>query len=306
MVIDLLAESLEDILTSRGTPFSMKTVLMLADQMLSRLEWLHKHHIMHRDIKPDNFMLGTGGLASRVYLIDFGLSKRFEDSRTRAHIPFVTGKNLTGTARYASINAMRGCEQSRRDDLEAVGYVWIYLLKATLPWQGIPAKTQKEKLERILLVKSETSIETLCEGLPEEFADFFTKVKQLEFEEEPEYSDYRKAFRQLFLRQGYVYDGVYDWTGEGVQGETKGRAGDGTGSADMAPAPRIAKRPHVMLVPPGTAKAILPVLPVLPSAQWQQPQGASRRYGYPSKTPQISPRPAPEVRTRVVLPVLVH
>ena len=110
---------------------------MLADQMITRLEFIHSQNFLHRDMKPDNFLMGTGSKKGQVYLIDFGLSKRYRDAKTGEHIPYRDGKSLTGTARYASVNTHVGVEQSRRDDLEAVGYILIYFLKGVLPWQGL-------------------------------------------------------------------------------------------------------------------------------------------------------------------------
>lgn len=106
---------------------------MLADQMIQRIEYVHSRHFLHRDIKPDNFLIGTGKRAHKLYIIDFGLAKRYIQKDGK-HIPYKENKNLTGTARYASINTHLGIEQGRRDDLESVGYVMMYFLKGQLPW----------------------------------------------------------------------------------------------------------------------------------------------------------------------------
>lgn len=134
MVMEMLGKSLEDLFQSCARKFSLKTVCMLADQMLTRLEYLHSQSFIHRDMKPDNFMMGQQMKRTQVYLIDFGLSKRFRDVKHGEHIRYRDGKSLTGTARYASVNTHMGVEQARRDDVEALGYILIYFLKGQLPW----------------------------------------------------------------------------------------------------------------------------------------------------------------------------
>lgn len=145
-------------------------------------------------------------------MIDFGLSKKFRDPQTLQHIAFSDGKSLTGTARYASISALRGFEQSRRDDLEALGYVFVYLLKGSLPWMGLAVKDRGRKYEKILQVKERTTLLTLCRGLPEEFIEYFQIVRALKFQEEPDYLELKNLMRSTFLRKGYVYDYQYDWS----------------------------------------------------------------------------------------------
>ena len=127
---------------------------------------MHSRHLIHRDVKPDNFLIGKGKNKNQVYVIDFGLAKRFRDPKTGDHIPYKDGKSLTGTARYASIYTHLGIEQSRRDDLEAIGYVLMYLNTGSLPWQGLKAKTQKEKYQKIMEKKISTSLEELCKDFP--------------------------------------------------------------------------------------------------------------------------------------------
>ncbi|KAL5016865.1 hypothetical protein ScPMuIL_006454 [Solemya velum] len=212
LVMDLLGPSLEDLFNFCSRKFSMKTVLMMADQMINRIEYVHNKYFIHRDIKPDNFLMGIGRHCNKVFLIDFGLAKKFCDTRTRQHIPYREGKNLTGTARYASINSHLGIEQSRRDDMESLGYVLMYFNRGTLPWQGLKAATKKQKYEKISEKKVSTPVEVLCKGFPAEFVMYLNYCRGLRFEEAPDYMYLRQLFRILFRTLNFQYDYVFDWT----------------------------------------------------------------------------------------------
>ena len=168
---------------------------------ISRIEYVHSKCFIHRDIKPDNFLMGLGKRANQVNIIDFGLAKKYRDPKTHIHIPYRENKNLTGTARYASINTHLGIEQSRRDDIESLGYVLLYFLRGSLPWQGLKAATKKQKYEKISEKKMSTPIESLCRGFPIEFNTYFQYCRSLRFDDKPDYSYLRKLFRDLFCRE---------------------------------------------------------------------------------------------------------
>lgn len=211
MVMELLGQNLEDLFNFCTRNFTLKTILLIAIQLIERIKHVHDNHYVHRDIKPENFLVGKGPTEQTIYIIDFGLAKRYRDEHTRIHIPLKENRNLTGTARYASCNAHNGFEQSRRDDLESIGYVLLYFLKGKLPWQSLKCKDKAEKYQKIKEIKMSFTPEKLCEGLPVEFAKYIEFVKKLSFEEEPEYKKYISMFNELFKSKDYECDYLYDW-----------------------------------------------------------------------------------------------
>lgn len=215
LIMDLLGPSIASLFGKCGHRLSLKTVLMITDQLLTRIEYIHNKSMIHRDIKPDNFVIGgQGGTANQISMIDMGLAKNYRNPDSCEHVVLADGKAFVGTARYASLGAHAGTEQGRRDDLESIAYVLVYLLRGTLPWMGVRAENRKKKREQIGIKKAETAIADLCEGLPEEFARFLTIVRDLEFDRRPDYADYRNMFKDLFIREGFVYDYKYDWCRE--------------------------------------------------------------------------------------------
>lgn len=199
LVMELLGKSLSDLFSHMQKRFSLETVCILANDMIRLIEYVHEKKILHRDIKPDNFMMGRGDKEDTLYLIDFGLAKKYITSNG-SHIPMKTGKSITGTARYCSVYTHQGLEQSRRDDLESIGYVLMFFLRGNLPWQGVKVKDGEKHYEKIGNVKMNTSVDELCENYPEELKYYFNYVKQLEFEEEPNYNFLLELFEGILTK----------------------------------------------------------------------------------------------------------
>lgn len=164
---------------------------------------------MCSDIKPDNFLIGIKD-PTLIHVIDFGLSIRYRNTVTKEHIPCGTNKPMIGTARYASLNAHHGLELSRRDDLESIGYLLVYFIKGSLPWQSNPNE-EPLSLEEIFAIKENTPVSLLCDKLPPVFAHYITACRQTEFEAKPFYSSFIKQFQETFIDMGYKHDGLYDW-----------------------------------------------------------------------------------------------
>ncbi|CAD8137730.1 unnamed protein product [Paramecium pentaurelia] len=219
IVMDLLGPSLEELFNKHHRKLSLKSVLMLADQLIQRIEYIHSKQFIHRDIKPDNFLVGVDSKSSRLYIVDFGLAKRYITKE--GHIPYKEGKSLTGTARYASINTHVGLEQSRRDDLESLGYVLMYLLRGQLPWQNMKAFNQKEKYQKIMEKKQETTPEQLCKGFPNELTQYLQYCRNLKFEDKPDYNYIRNLFKEAFRKQGYEWDYKFEWIKDEILKEDK-------------------------------------------------------------------------------------
>ena len=204
LVMDLLGLNLEQLFIECKKKFSLKTVLMLADQILELIELMHKKKYLHRDIKPNNFLVGSGKSFRKIFLIDFGLSKCFIQKNEK-HIPYNEESNIKGTLQYASIWSHSYMEKGRRDDLESIGYMLIYLLRGSLPWQNLNDSLEiKEK-------KIET-IQNLGDGFPYEFTEFLRYSRSLIFDQEPDYLYLKKLFQDLFVRSGFEMDYIYDWS----------------------------------------------------------------------------------------------
>ncbi|OQV13083.1 Casein kinase I isoform gamma-1 [Hypsibius exemplaris] len=218
LVMDLLGPNVEDLLQACGGTFSLKTTCMLACQLLSRMEYLHSKGILYRDIKSENFLIGRRKTKQEdvLHVVDFGLSKEFINPVSKQHIPFNVKKGSVGTPRYMSINALQHHEQGRRDDLEALSYLFLYLYFGQLPWQGLPGSTFAEKCKRILEKKLKLSVDEVCRDAPAEFARFMKYARNLDYEAQPDYKFCRQLFLDMLKHEHLAYDNVYDWSGDHI------------------------------------------------------------------------------------------
>jgi len=213
MIMDLLGPSLEKLYTSCSRRFDIKTVCMIGIQLINRIECLHSEGFLHRDIKPDNFLIGSDDRSSKdgsvIHMIDLGLTKLYRPHGK--HIPFQDGKRLTGTPRYASVNTHKGIEQSRRDDCESMCYLLIYLLLGRLPWQGLKGSNNVKKYQNIQNAKISITPEELCKDLAPEFAELLTHSRELKFEEEPNYRYMKKLMQLCCKREAHKIDWRFSW-----------------------------------------------------------------------------------------------
>eukprot|EP00928_Gymnodinium_smaydae_P097477 TRINITY_DN8842_c0_g1_i1.p1 TRINITY_DN8842_c0_g1~~TRINITY_DN8842_c0_g1_i1.p1 ORF type:complete len:313 (+),score=23.50 TRINITY_DN8842_c0_g1_i1:139-1077(+) len=200
LVIELCGMSMQTILNVSNSLFGIRETINLGIEVVCRLESLHSIGYIHRDVTPANLLSATTCACTRVYLVDFGFATRFQESKTKTHKQFEEGKRFVGTPRFASVNAHLGIRQSRRDDLQALGYVLVYLAKGTLPWSHLMG-TAKEVRAKILQMKQSISVETLCHGLPACFSAYMRYCQSLEFEETPDYDHLRRLLSEGLAEQ---------------------------------------------------------------------------------------------------------
>lgn len=223
IAMSLLGKDLASLVKAQKK-FSIKTIVMLADQLISMLELIHGKGIIHRDIKPENILMGKGKEANFVYIIDFGISKIYRDSQGR-HIIYRENKPFIGTTRYASISSHLGRELSRKDDLESLGYVLVFLLRGSLPWQNLGV-SESEKTKTVGKLKMKITNEELCKDLPNEFIKYFEYVKKLTFKQTPDYRFLRSLFAKISKDRNFTIDWLWDWVDPDSYAKNS-RQGDG-------------------------------------------------------------------------------
>ena len=212
LVMELLGPSLDKIIQSLPVQkMTLRCVCNIGYQMINIFESLHNQNIIHRDVKPGNIAIGIGKKHKFLYLIDFGLSIKYRSSSTKKHLPFEQGKKLVGNARYSSINALEGGSQSRRDDLESLGYVLIYFCLGRLPWQGKVSHSKEDKYYKIRELKKTITPAELCENLPPQFEEYIKYIRNLEYEAEPDYNYLKNLFMAVLKKNNWEFDYYYDW-----------------------------------------------------------------------------------------------
>ncbi|KAL7781162.1 casein kinase 1 [Trichoderma afarasin] len=211
MVYELLGPSLQTLFYRCGKKFSLKTTLMLADQLLERLELFDSHKIVHRDIKPDNFVMGFGKENGKmVYILDLGLVGEYTKDEEVVVAPSYA---FCGTYYWAPIAAHLNRSQSPKDDLESLAYMLIYFASGSLPWQGYANEKENTAAldQRVTRLKLGLPIKQICRGLPSPFARHLMYARSSRYNHKPKYAELRAMYRRLMKRLGYKYDGVYDW-----------------------------------------------------------------------------------------------
>ncbi|OHT01917.1 Casein kinase I [Tritrichomonas foetus] len=204
LVTQLLGKPLSNLFIEQKQTFSLKTIIMIADQVLERLEFLYNKSIVHGRISPEHILIERNpcqNVPSLLYLVNFCHGERFKEC-LGFNNNILSERKGYGPEEFLSIRALCKEDLSPADDLESLAYMLIYFYNKELPWSNC---------DNSLDSKVSISVDTLCAGMPKEFAYFLKTVKNLSPGEAPNYQEYRKIFRQLLERSGIAYDGLFDW-----------------------------------------------------------------------------------------------
>jgi len=212
LILELLGKNLEVLNQDYERKFSLKTIFSIGYQMIKRIKKLHCRHLIHRDLKPENFLIGNlKENEGTIYLVDFGLSKRFRNEKTGEHIAYKDNRPFIGNARFSSIYTHLGIEQSRRDDLISLSYIMLYFCKGSLPWQGIKCQTMEEKNSQVLMKKLSLSAEEIFSGAPSELLEFHNYCIALQFDEKPDYNYLKSLFLSVSKKENFVIEKNLEW-----------------------------------------------------------------------------------------------
>ena len=212
----LLGLSLTQLFIKNFGKLKLKDIALISIQLLERIKYIHSKNIIHCDICPNNFVLGVGRFQNIIYMTHFNSAKSYIDKNTLEHIKikYKASNKFTGNYIFASVNALRGLELSRRDDLESFGYILIYFLKGSLPWEHTKSLNISEQIRKIYQIKKNYNLSILCDGIPEEFKLFLNYVKSLSFQEEPDYNYCFSLFYGIFKNMNILNDGIFSWNQE--------------------------------------------------------------------------------------------
>ena len=222
IIMEMLGPSLIDLQSSvkysaKKKGFSMKTVARIGLQMISRLEFMHGHGVVHRDVKPDNMLMGRGTCCNTVFLIDYGLYAPWMHSDSGHHFDAkpvlpAANKSITGTHRYCSVNVHQGQVYSRRDDLISLCYSLVYMHTSWLPWMRIEADTKTATMDMILEKKLSCAADVLCANLPVDFMRFVSACFNMGFSEQPDYRYLSSMIYSIAKANSFYIDiGPWDW-----------------------------------------------------------------------------------------------
>ena len=199
LIETLLGKSLQDIFIVSKKPCNLNDLCLIAIQLIERLEFIHSKNIIYRDIKPENLMIGLND-PNVIYIVDFGLCKKYRSSKSGKHIQLKDTKKFNGTLKYASSNVLQGKEASRRDDLISLGFTLLFLYKRNLPWESNWKKLNK--ITYLYMINSKQTFDSgkLFENLPDEMVVFLKYIQNLRFDQDPDYAYMKGCFQNILTK----------------------------------------------------------------------------------------------------------